>query len=120
MALALRYHVLASMIQADDKLFPAELTELSRLDGPLRNAGLMSYDGTLLAAYHEALDEALTRMPVELSSKDKLAFLKQAFAGAMVDDDFDETERALLDSVAKLLGVAEDEYAAWVSETFPS
>ena len=119
MALALRYHVLANMIQADDRLAPAELTELSKLDGPLRNAGLMAYDGTLLAAYQETLDEALTRMPAELSMQEKLSFLAQAFAGAMVDDDFDATERALLDSVAELLGVEESEYAAWVRETFP-
>lgn len=110
--LAFTRHTMQRLARVDAKLLPEERALLDEVCPPdhLRDRGLMAEDGTLTAAFVEALDHARRELPQELSLAEKLAMITRFVDMAVIDGDLHHAEGRLLLEAATALGLEPEEF----------
>jgi uncharacterized tellurite resistance protein B-like protein len=110
--LAFTRHVLDLIAQSDGQVVQAEsdFVERTAPDSALAQAGLIDEFGARTVAFEEAREEALARLPVELSLAERLSLLDVFFELVLADGELDRGEGSMLFAAAKLLGITPQQF----------
>jgi uncharacterized tellurite resistance protein B-like protein len=101
-------HILGEISRADSVVKPHERLLIERICPTSRLVayGFVTALGEPTEAFSAARQEALHRLPLELSDAQKLEICTQLLELCVIDGDFDRTEGSLLVLAASLLGVS--------------
>lgn len=115
--LAFTRHVLDTLARSDGYLQDSERDFVQDVvpDAAMQAAGLMDEFGVLLPEYDAAHQQALRRLPVELSLEERLAVLGSFFHLCLIDGHLDRSEGSLLYEAARRLGVGSSEFDTFLS-----
>lgn len=119
--LAFGWHIVNQILGADGRVDPVEARFLARTFPALlmERSGFVAADGAFTDRWHEALGEALLRLPT-LSVAERVAMIDTFFRAAVVDDQFELAEAGVMHRAARLLGLREDQYAELVEKLVTS
>jgi uncharacterized tellurite resistance protein B-like protein len=112
--LAFAYNTLQKMEDADGVSDAAEvaLREASFPANQMVKLGFTDGDGKPTQRFEQARDEALQRLPTELTEADKLGLITRFFDMALVDGRLDRAESSLLYQTAHQLGLSSSVFDA--------
>jgi len=110
--LAFTRHVLDMLAQSDGVVLESEADFVEKIapQSALRMAGLADEFGALTTRYEEAREQALRRLPVELTAARRLHLLEVFFELTVVDGELDRGEGSMLFAAAQLLGITPQQF----------
>lgn len=109
--LAFAYHVVQLIVGADAKITSEETVYLSAHFPAdiLASSGFTTANGSLTERFAMARDEALDVLPRVLGRKQKLDLVTMFLGAAVVDDDLQRNESAIVVASSQLLGIPNSE-----------
>ncbi|MEQ1570292.1 MAG: TerB family tellurite resistance protein [Myxococcota bacterium] len=109
--LAFSYHIVNQILGSDGAVAPAEAKFLSGTFPTtlMERSGFVSGTGRFTPRWHEALGEALLRLPT-LSVPERVQLIDTFFRAATADDEFLGAEAEVMRRAARLLGLQEAEF----------
>lgn len=114
--LAFSYHLVNQVLGADGVVAPQEFKFLHRTfpQDVLARSRFVT-DGRFTRRWQEALGEALLQLP-SLGVPERLSLVETLFHAALADDELTGEEAHILKRAARLLGLADRDYAALLEQ----